>query len=663
MSPAGEEAPRTAPALEAEWLEADGLGGFASGTVSGERTRRYHALLLSATTPPTGRMALVNGFDAELRAPGAGRFPLSSQRYADGALHPGGAAWIESFDASPWPTWRFALPGGIRLEQQLFCVHGRSLTAISWRTLGAPPRGAVLAVRPFLSGRDAHQLHRENAAFRFGGSPRRSGIAWRPYDGVPGIAAFSSGSFVPSADWYRSFIYLRERERGLDCLEDLAAPGVFEIPLEAGTGALILAAETGEEAAAPPQGASVLEWHARRCEAERGRRARLEGDLARSADAYIVRRGEGETIVAGYPWFTDWGRDAMIAVRGLCIAAGRLEDARQVLAAWAGAVSEGMLPNRFVEAGGAPEFNSVDASLWFVLAACEYLEAARAAGQPAQRRVRAPLESAVGDILSAYRRGARHGIRMDADGLLRAGEPGVALTWMDARVGEWVVTPRVGKPVEVQALWLNALYAAAREFGMETSAFHLGWENFERRFWNETARHLHDVVDADHEPGKVDASFRPNQIFAAGGLPLPLLGAGRARRVVDACEARLLTPLGLRTLAPGEPGYAPRYSGGPRERDAAYHQGTVWPWLMGPFVQAWLAARGDGPEARGAARERFVEPLLARLAQYGLGHLCEVADAEPPHAPGCPFQAWSLSELIRLDRLTRASRQATPASR
>jgi predicted glycogen debranching enzyme len=305
-----------------------------------------------------------------------------------------------------------------------------------------------------------------------------------------------------------------------------------------------------------------------------------------------------------------------------------------------------MLPNRLGD-GVQPEFNSVDASLWFVIAAHEWHRVAASRGRGAGAARRAVREAADA-ILAGYARGTRHGIRLDGDGLLAAGEPGSQLTWMDARVFGVPVTPRCGKPVEVQALWLNALAARSDERWREPLA--RGRASFESRFWNEAAGALYDVVDVDHVPGAVDARLRPNQILAVGGLPLPLLAGERARRVVDVVEARLWTPMGLRSLAPGEPGYQPRYAGGPAERDAAYHQGTAWAWLLGPFVEAWVRVRGATDAARAEARERFVAPLVVHLEHAGIGHVSEIADAEPPHAPaGCPFQAWSLGELMRLE--------------
>jgi len=394
--------------------------------------------------------------------------------------------------------------------------------------------------------------------------------------------------------------------------------------------------------------------------AERRRREAFPTLLDRAADVYLVRRGAGRTIVAGYPWFTDWGRDTFIAVRGLCLATGRLADARDILVEWAGAVSEGMLPNRFPDHGEAPEFNSVDASLWYVVAVHELLQLVPNDSTLLTTAQRRALESAVQQIVNGYAAGTRFGIRMDADGLLSAGVPGVQLTWMDARVGDRVITPRIGKPVEIQALWLNALSAASRLEPSWHDVFERGRAAFVERFWNEELGRLADVVDVDHIPGTRDDSFRPNQILAVGGLPVALVDGKRGRRIVDAVERHLLTPVGLRSLAPGEPGYAARYEGDSAARDAVYHQGTVWPWLMGPFVDAWVRVRGNTAAARRDARARFVDPLLTQVQTFGLGHLSEIADAEAPFEPkGCPFQAWSLGELLRLDRVVLVESKRT----
>ncbi|HEU5041940.1 MAG TPA: amylo-alpha-1,6-glucosidase [Gemmatimonadales bacterium] len=641
-----------------EWLEADGLGGYASGTTAGLRTRRYHALLLTATTPPTGRMALVNGLDAWVERPGQAPEYLTRQRYAPDLVAPHSGATLERFAARPWPAWRWRLADGTVVEHELFVPRGLPLVALRWRVVEGRRTGR-LRVRPFLSGRDSHGTHHENPAFRFEAETLGERTTWRPYPGVPGVTALGSGAYEVDPQWYRRFVYAEEQARGLDAEEDLAAPGVFTWELPGGDAILLLSVE-----GTLPAEAGAAATHARLRRAERARRERFGSPLELAADAYLVRRGEGRTIVAGYPWFTDWGRDTFIALRGLCIATGRLADARSILLEWAGHVSEGMLPNRFGDQGDAPEYNTVDASLWYVVAVHDYLRAVEARGRAVPPRDRRVLADAVTAILAGHVRGTRYGIRAAEDGLLAAGEPGVQLTWMDAKVGDWVVTPRIGKPVEIQTLWLNALRAAEAFTGDYRAVRERGWRNFAERFTDDQTGGLHDVVDADHVAGRVDSTVRPNQIFAVGGLPWPLLEGRRARQVVDLVEARLLTPLGLRTLTPDTPGYRPRYEGGVLQRDGAYHQGTVWPWLMGAFVEAWVRVRGDTDQARQEARGRFLAPLLQHLDAAGLGHISEIADAEPPHEPrGCPWQAWSVGEALRIDLavLARPDQAAPPA--
>ncbi|WP_321911237.1 amylo-alpha-1,6-glucosidase [Paraburkholderia sp. J11-2] len=641
------DSPIDAECFDNEWLEADGAGGFASGTVGTARTRRYHALLLTARHPPTDRVVLVNGVEAWLED-GERKTALTMQRYAPDLLSPDTSKSIASFDTSPWPTWRYRLDSGGVLTTEVFVAKASRETVLRWR-LEAPSGagGLVLKVRPLISGRDYHALHHENAAFNFDARIDGEHVRWQPYGDLPAIVAHSNGRYTHAPDWYRNFCYTRERERGLDCIEDLATPGVFAFDLAKGDAVLLLRAqplsstndtqqEDNESAASRAQLLAGF---------EEVRRASLGSRLQRSASAYVVSRGDGRTIVAGYPWFTDWGRDTFIAMRGLLLANGRFEEAGAILLEWAATVSEGMLPNRFPDAGGVPEYNSVDASLWFIVAVHDYFAAQNV--PPEARRV---LQGAVNAILEGYARGTRFQIAADPrDGLLRAGVPGVQLTWMDAKAGDWVVTPRIGKPVEIQALWINALRIAGawdtrwHELDARASAA------FAARFVDPSTGALFDVVDVDHVAGTADSSIRPNQIFAAGGLPFALLAGDAARAVVAQVQAHLLTPMGLRTLAPSDRAYRGQYGGGVLERDGAYHQGTVWPWLLGPFVDAWLRVNGDTAAQRAFARERFIAPLLAHLDHAGLDHISEVADGDAPHRPGgTPFQAWSLGELLRV---------------
>ncbi|HSR66484.1 MAG TPA: amylo-alpha-1,6-glucosidase [Acidobacteriota bacterium] len=633
-----------------EWLEADGLGGFASGTVGTERRRRYHALLQVARRPPTERMVLVNGFEAWLETPD-GRSELTSQRYAPDVVAPDVRGRIADFHFRPWPCWIYRLDGDGRLQFELFAPHGKAALALIWRMLY--PYEARLCLRPFLSGRDYHSTHHENPHFRMQPEESEGRLTWKPYPGVPSIALLHNGRYHHDPVWYRRFRYAEETERGLDDIEDLAAPGVLSWPLKQGKQAqLLLTADVPGGLADSTEPCERLVADLQR--SERRRRAVFPSKLHQSADNYIVRRGEGRTVIAGYPWFTDWGRDSFIALRGLALSTGRYEVAKDILLEWSGQVKDGLLPNFFPDADQEPEYNSVDAPLWYAVAVHECLRHCRLTSEEETR-----LQEAVSSIIEGMARGTRHGIGRDDDGLLACGEPGVQLTWMDAKVGDWVVTPRIGKPVEVQALWINALQIAAPWNPRCEARARQAIESFRERFWSSRDGYLYDVVDVNHRSGDNDNTLRPNQILAVGGLPFPLFQGPRAAEVVEAVERSLLTPMGLRSLDPGHQDYRAHYGGSVWSRDSAYHQGTVWPWLMGPFVEAWLRVHGDSSKSRLEARERFLQPLLDHLDQAGLGHVSEIADGDAPFAPrGCPFQAWSLGEILRLKERVLAERDA-----
>jgi predicted glycogen debranching enzyme len=602
-------------------------------------------------------MVLINGFDAWVRTP-KGTFALTSHFYAPEVIHPDGASRIKAFKNDLWPTWTYHLEDGTKIEQEILVEHGRPIVAVSWRLLNKK-KGVSLKVRPLLSGRDYHGLHRENPSFRFDADKSKKMVKWRPYNGVPGITVSSNGKYIHQPDWYRNFLYKAEKERGLDFVEDLASPGSFEWDLSRAD-AVWIAASDDHDGAAPLDGPAEKYLKNLRKTEER-RRGKFKTPLYRAADNHIVRRGKGKTIVAGYPWFTDWGRDTFVAFRGLCLATGRIDDAKAILLQWAKAASEGMLPNRFTDRGKMPEYNSVDAPLWFIVAVRELSAAIdRENGDTAWRRTKArrTLRETIDAILMSYTAGARYGIRCDTDGLLAAGEPGVPLTWMDAKVGPWVVTPRFGKPVEIQALWVNALYIGGCFSRKWKKLYEDALESFQSRFWHKEGGYLYDAVDVNHRPGTADASFRPNQILAVGGLPTILLDKKKARRVVESVEKRLWTPAGLRSLARDEPQYSPRYEGSIWERDRAYHQGTAWPWLMGPFIEAWVWIHGNTTQAKKKARKRFFTPFLQHLDPSGSGYLPEIADGDPPHTPrGCPSQAWSVGEALRVDQLVLGGKQ------
>ena len=632
---------------ETEWLEADGLGGFASGTTMGLRTRRYHSLLLCASTPPTGRMSLIKGLDFWVEIDGS-LFHLASQMYFPGVISPNGADSIESFSIDPWPKWTYRLPRGMVLEQELFVPKGSPAVALSWKLLEAkaPVR---LTLRPLLSVVDYHSLQHENKDFKFDAEVYEKAVYWKPYPNAPQLGALHNGHYRHQPDWYRQFMYEQEQARGLDFTEDLATPGLFQWDLS-GTPALLILQAGGDKPASPRDLQPVEEVHAKFRAQEEERRRAFPNPLAKSADSYFVKRDHGQTLIAGYPWFTDWGRDTFVSLRGLGLATAKVVETRKILLEWAKSISQGMVPNRFPDLGEAPEYHSVDASLWYIIAVYDYLKASREGSLT--KKDWSEFQTPVEKILHGYYEGTRWGIKADSDGLLWSGEGDDSLTWMDARVNGRAVTSRVGKPVEVEALWLNALWVGGHFSEQWDLLFKKGLVAFQNRFWNGAGGYLYDVVDVKRQPGTGDTTFRPNQVLAVGGLPLALLDDEKARLMLSAVEARLLTPLGLRSLAPGEIGYRRRYQGGVVERDSAYHQGAVWPWLMGPFVEAWVRVRGNTAAAKKEARERFLDPLLEQLNHGGLGHLPELAEAEAPYAMrGCPFQAWSLGEAIRLDQI------------
>jgi predicted glycogen debranching enzyme len=643
-----------------EWLVADGLGGYAMGSADGIRTRRYHAYLILAAPHDERRFALVNDLELWVDTPN-GAIALSSHRYAPDVLHPDGATRLIGFEAEPWPTWRFDIGDGATVIQQLFAPRttDRAAMVLQWRVVRSAANSTPLRLRarPLLSGRDFHALHRQNPDFRF--PPEQLGREswlWRPYDGVPPVLLHANATYRHDPAWFRNFSYREEQARGLDDVEDLASPGELTWSLGGAEGgyATLMLTVPEEWGGYETKGNVTAECRAL-ANSERARIAAFKSRLQHAADEYLVRRGARATIIAGYPWFTDWGRDTFIALRGLCLETARLEQAERILLSWCDTLSDGMMPNTFPVHGREPGYNSVDASLWFVIAAQAFLDACVRRGRWVDPAVPKRLTDAAQEILESYARGTRYGIRMDGDGLLAAGEPGIALTWMDAVIDGVPVTPRIGKPVEIQALWVNALVIGSRwnerwgDLGEEAS------ESFVERFWNPGRGCLYDVVDVDHAAGRTDDRLRPNQIMAVGGLRIALLAGERARSVVDVVERELWTPMGLRTLAREDRDYVTACAGSPETRDRAYHNGPAWPWLMGPFVDAWVRSRatGGGPWAMKAvkaeARRRFLGGLARHLDEAGIGHVSELADGEEPWTPrGCPFQAWSVGEMLRL---------------
>ena len=625
-----------------EWLETNGIGGFASSTIAGMNTRRYHGLLVAATRPPVGRYVLLSKLEETLIVNGQ-RIELGSNQYP-GTIHPSGHRFLTRFRLDPWPIFTYEVDGN-ELEKSVLMVHGENTTIVNY-SLRLASADVKLEVRPLIAFREYHSTTHENTAISREVSATTNLASVKPYSGLPRLYLAHEGHAIPTRDWYRNFEYEAELERGLDYREDLFSPFALQIDFgNAKTSSLIVSTEPHDIGEAESM-----------CNRERARRNQLIAHslnddsvvqaLTLAADQFIVSRGDHKTIIAGYHWFSDWGRDTMISLPGLTLASGRFDAARDILLEFSKYVDQGMLPNRFPDQGETPEYNTVDATLW-------YFEAIRAYYQyTGDKELIEKLYPVLVEIIEWHVRGTRYGIRMESgNGLLVCGEPGVQLTWMDAKVGDWVVTPRHGKPVEIQALWYNALRI------MEVFAALLGdvsgrrsyaamaqmtsW-SFNRLFWNEQQGCLYDVVNG----GPPDSSVRPNQIFAVS-LSHSMLSLERSRGLVAVVERELLTPVGLRTLPEWDSRYVDQYRGDQLKRDASYHQGTVWPWLLGPFITAYVKVALDPAKARETA-QRWIETFEKHLKIAGLGQISEIADAASPHLPkGCIAQAWSVAELLR----------------
>jgi predicted glycogen debranching enzyme len=644
-----------------EWLVTNGIGGYGAGTVAGCATRRYHGLLVAALLPPVGRTVLLTDLDVNVETDG-GRYELACHEYSDGTVHPSGHTLLQAFRLEgSVPTWTYAL-GAVLIEKQIFMRRGANTTHVRF-TIVRAPGPVALTIRPLCTRRDYHWERRGGGGFATKSLERSCVVT---ADGAEPALTLSAdaGRFTAAPETHWNIHHREEAARGLDADEDLHGPGYFDIVLEPGA---TLAITASTEARPGSAGEALEELRAH----EQSLLGRVAGarpawidQLILTADQFIVGRStngeQGRTVIAGYPWFSDWGRDTMIALPGLTLTTGRVPVAAEILRTFAGVLSEGMLPNRFPDGGEAPEYNTVDATLWYVVAVHDYVTAT---DDVAFLRELYPV---LLDIIDWHQRGTRHGIGVDpADGLLRAGVAGVQLTWMDAKVGDWVVTPRIGKPVEINALWCNVLLIAADFAGRLRdvprglalrAAGATAQTAFAARFWHAPGGYLYDVVDGPDGTAD-DASLRPNQLLALA-LPHRLLDAARAASVLAVCERELLTSLGLRTLDRNNPSYVGRYGGDQRQRDGAYHQGTVWPWLIGTFVRAHLAVHGDPDRARA-----YLEPFEHHLTDTGLGQISEIFDADPPHLPnGCFAQAWSVSEILRawFDLAPAADASLTP---
>lgn len=624
-----------AQAERREWLVTNGLGGYASGTIAGSLTRRYHGLLVGALRPPLERTILVAKIDETARYRSLA-YELATNRWRNDYVAPRGFELIERFylDGAT-PVWEYAIADAL-IEKRIWMRQGENVSFVRYRLLRAA-EPVNLQLRALVNYRDFHG-NTHAGDWRMDVTPSSGGIRVGAYDGAATFCiAFERGDLSIENVWYRDFVLAEETRRGLDDRDDNLSAGSISVTLTPeesltvamGIGDLSFDAAPFDELRQPAQ-ADTTPW--------------FVTQLEMAAEQFIVARPtqanpDGRTIIAGYHWFGDWGRDTMISLPGLTLATRRHDVARRILLDFAPYVHGGMLPNFFPEASETPEYNSADAALWYVEAAAAYIDST--SDTATLRKLWPSLQ----EVIAGYRDGTRYGIHMDADGAIVASAPGVQLTWMDAKVGDWVVTPRMGKPVEITALWYNALErmtalaALIGESGSEYADLAKRTRAGFERFWNDAAGYCFDVIDG---PDGNDATLRPNQIFAVSLEHSPLR-AQRQRAIVDACTAQLLTSSGLRTLPPSDSRFVAAYGGSPHERDAAYHQGTVWPWLLGPFAIAYTRVYGEGTAARS-----FLEPLADQLLDHGLGTISEIADATAPFRPnGTIAQAWSVAEFLR----------------
>ncbi len=640
-----------------EWLVTNGLGGYASGTAAGTCTRRYHGLLMAALQPPTDRTLLVAGIDETARYMDSD-FPLATNRWLSGSVAPAGYLQIESFHLEGTkPVWQYALEDAL-LEKRVWMKQGENTTFVEY-TLVRGNAGVELEGKILVSYRDFHGTTHGDA-WQMQIEAVEQGIRVLAFDGAtPFYLRSGSAKFEPRHEWYRDFFLPAERERGLDDHEDRLMAAVFRGRLKVGE-RLGLVFSTDAQAPLDTEQERALQsnhdlklfqaWQQRHVKVAATHPEDEPGwlwQLVLAADQFVVQRAlpeesEGRSIIAGYPWFCDWGRDTMIALPGLTLPLGRPEIARKILESFARYVDGGMLPNNFPDRGGTPQYNTIDAALWYFEAVRQYFEAT------ADLELVKKLFPVLAAIVDAHVRGTRYNIKVDpSDALLSGGSPEVQLTWMDAKVGDWVVTPRIGKPVEINALWISALNTMA-EFARLLAQPGDGYaklkakaeKNFQK-FWNPARNCCYDVIDG--RDATTDAALRPNQIFCVS-LPVSPLTPSQRKSVVDVVGRELLTSCGLRSLGPGEAGYKGKYEGGPRERDSAYHQGTVWGWLLGPYALAHYKVYGDR-----AAAQSFLEPLGRSINSAGLGSISEIFGGDVPFPPaGCSAQAWSVAEVFRV---------------
>lgn len=643
-------------AIQKEWLITNGIGGYASSSVSGANSRRYHGLLVAATHPPVGRLVMLSKLEDALLVDGE-RFELSTNVYGDNVIHPNGYRNLRQFQLDPFPVYTYASDRFV-LEKSIFMPRGQNTVVVEYvLTKLQAAMDVRLEISPLIAFRDYHAATHQNPVLEPAVVQSDGLVTVKPYRDLPALyLAHCEADVSVTGYWYNNFEYPEERVRGLDHQEDLFSPLTFHVGMNSHTRfALIASTEPKSIDLADEYREAELR---RQCLAtsKSSDGSELIRTLETAAEHYIVARPPFKTVIAGYHWFGDWGRDTMIALPGLLLSTHQPETAKEILLQFLKYIDGGMLPNRFPDQGETPEYNTVDATLWFVDAIWRYLsyrddEEWRT---EALELIRDQFYPALKSIINHHLGGTRYGIHADNEGFLWAGDNSTQLTWMDAKVGDIAITPRAGRPVEIQALWYNALRTGeelGREFHDSFGDYCAGvanrlQANFERVFWNEEAQCLYDVV-GDSGP---DTSLRPNQVIAVS-LRHNLLGREKTLAVLRAAERDLLTPYGLRTLTPSDPRYHSRYEGDVWSRDSAYHQGTVWPWLAGPFFTAKIWYSVDRSQAIAETRA-WLDRFSRHFGEAGLGQISEIFDADEPHNPrGCIAQAWSVAELLRLARL------------
>lgn len=628
-------------ATQFEWLETNGLGGWAGSSITGTNTRRYHGLLVAAIVPPAERMLLVSKLD-ETIAVGDQRYELGTNLYPGNTIHPKGHQYLENFNKDFFPHWIYDA-GGVRLKKTIAMIHGENTTIIRYEVVQSASV-FKLELLPLIAARGYHSLCQQGPQLHWD-AIFENGIFHNQPDGKTNLFISVPGSsYQHNPSWYNNFQYSIEQYRGLDYSEDLFNHGLFSVLLREGDSLEIIISTEN------PAGRSAQKL----LTGEKLRRQGLISEqpndvmvkqLVLAADQFIVRRdADLKTIIAGYHWFTDWGRDTMISLPGLCLSTGRFEDAKKIISAFAKSVSEGMLPNRFQDNGEPPEYNNVDGTLWYFIAVYKYLEAS---GD--KKFVLTEILPVLSEIIEWHLKGTRYNIKADVDGLLYSGEAGQQLTWMDARIGTWVVTPRMGKPVEIQALWYNALRIIAELLKMkkkkddaEIMEDHAlkARKSFEQKFWFGNGGYLYDNID---EKGNPVTELRPNQLFALS-LPFPLIKGVKAKSMIKIIEEKLYTPVGLRSLAADDDHYIHQYGGDQWHRDSSYHEGTVWSWLLGAYIDALVSI--NAPKSR---IEKVINAFRYHLNEGCLGSVSEIFDADAPHHPrGCVAQAWGVAEILRV---------------